>query len=108
MNHQGLRTIAYGTLRDFGIRHPPVMPAINAWYKIASCKDVVWQKPQDVVKTFGVSWVDVLRCDRVCINLSGNKVRLFIKVEYGYGMAFVRCIGWHKDYDSLGNNIHLI
>jgi mRNA interferase HigB len=84
------------------------MPAINAWYKIARSKDIWWQKPQDVVKTFGVSRVDILQGNRVCINLAGNHVRLILKVEYGLGMAFVRWIGWHKDYDALGNNIHKI
>ena len=103
-----MRVIAYATLRDFGIRHPQVMPAINAWYKIARSKDIWWQKPQDVVKTFGVSRVDILQGNRVCINLAGNHVRLILKVEYGLGMAFVRWIGWHKDYDALGNNIHKI
>ena len=103
-----MRIIAYGTLRDFGLRHSQVMPAISAWYKIARSKDVQWQKPQDVVKTFGASRVDILQWDRVCINLAGNQVRLIIKVEYGYGMAFVRWIGWHKDYDTLGNTIHTI
>jgi len=103
-----LRIIAYGMLRDFGVRHPHVMPSINAWYKIASSKDVMWQKPQDAVETFGVSRVDILQSDRVCINLAGNKVRLILKVEYGYRMAFVRWIGWHKDYDALGNTIYKI
>ena len=84
------------------------MPSIAAWYKIVTSKKVDWQKPQDVVETFGSGRVDILRNDRVCIDLAGNQVRLILKVEYGYGMAFVRWIGWHKDYDLLGNDIHTI
>ncbi|MEO5905142.1 MAG: type II toxin-antitoxin system HigB family toxin, partial [Saprospiraceae bacterium] len=62
----------------------------------------------DVVTTFGGARVDVLKNNRVCIDLAGNHVRLVLKVEYGYGMAFVRWIGWHKDYNGLGNTIHII
>ena len=57
---------------------------------------------------YWVSRVDILQGDRVCINMACNQVRLILKVEYGYGMAFVRWIGWHKDYDALGNRIHKI
>ncbi len=84
------------------------MPAIAAWYKIARSKDVDWQKPQDVVDTFGIGRVDILQNDRVCINLGGNNARIVLKIEYGYHLAFVRWIGWHKDYNRLGDKIHTI
>ena len=84
------------------------MPAISAWYKIVKCKEVHWQKPQDVVRMFGASRVDILQKDRICIDLGGNNVRIILKVEYGYGIAYVRWIGWHKDYDRLGNKIYSI
>lgn len=103
-----MRIIAYATLRDFGKKHPGVMPAINAWYKIAASKKVSWNKPQDVVATFGQTRVDILQNDRVCIDLGGNQVRIVLKIEYGFGIAFVRWIGWHKDYSKLGKKIHTI
>ena len=84
------------------------MASISAWYKVVKCKEVVWKKPQDVVNMFGVARVDILQRDRVSINLGGNNVRPILKVEYGYGIAFVRWIGWHKDYDKLGDKIFSI
>lgn len=84
------------------------MSAIAAWYKIAKSKEVDWRKPQDVVTTFGIERVDILKNDRVCIDLAGHHVRLILKIEYGCGMAFVRWIGLHKDYDLLGDDIHTI
>lgn len=101
-----MRIITYASIREFGDQNPNIIPAIAAWYKIVKCADVDWQKPQDVVTTFGAARVDTLRNDRVCINLGGNNVRIILKVEYGYGMAFVRWIGWHKDYEKLGDKIH--
>lgn len=108
LNHQELRIITFGTLREFGLKHPQVMPAINAWYKVASKKTVIWQTPQDVVRTFGQSRVDILQNDRVCINLAGNQLRLVLKIKYRNRIAYVRWIGWHKDYDNLKNNIYTI
>lgn len=103
-----VRIITYTSLCEFGEKHPRTMPAIIAWYKIVKSKDVIWKKPQDVVFMFGVSRVDILQRDRVCINLGGNNVRIILKVEYGFGIAFVRWIGWHKDYDKLGDKINSI
>ena len=103
-----MRIITYARLRTFGMKNPHVMPSIASWYKIAKSNHVFWEKPQDVVTTFGFGRVDILKNDRVRIDLAGNHVRLILKIEYGSGMAFVRWIGWHKDYDALGNNIHTI
>lgn len=103
-----LRIFTYAPLREFGEAHPRIMPAITAWYEIAKRKEVDWQKPQDVVETFGISRVDVLKYDRVCIDLAGNQVRLILRVRYGKGRAYVRWIGWHKDYDKLGDDIYTI
>jgi len=90
------------------LEHPQVLSSIDTWYKVVCSKSIIWHKPQDVVKTFGSTRVDILQNDSVCINLAGNQVRLVIKVEYGHGMAFVRWIGWHKDYTLLKNKIHTI
>ena len=103
-----MRIITYATLREFGERNPIIMPAISAWFKIVKSKNVDWQMPQDVVTTFGAGRVDILKNDRVCIDLSGNQVRLILRVRYGIGKANVRWIGWHKDYEKLGDNIHSI
>ena len=103
-----MRIIAYAILREFGEQNPTVMPAISAWYKIVKSRSIDWKRPKDIVDLFGQERVDILHNDRVCINIGGNKVRLILKVEYGFGMAFVRWIGWHKDYDQLGKSIHSI
>jgi mRNA interferase HigB len=103
-----VRIITFAALRDFGDKNPQIIPAIAAWYKIVKSKEVNWKKPQDVVTMFGAARVDILQGDRVCINLGGNSVRIILKVEYGYGLAFVRWIGWHKEYDRLGKKIHSV
>lgn len=103
-----MRIIAYATLRKFGDEHPQVRNSIRLWFRAVRKKDIDWKTPQGVIDAFGEKRVDILKNNRVCIDLAGNKVRLVLKVEYGQGMAFVRWIGWHKDYSRLGEDIHCI
>jgi mRNA interferase HigB len=102
-----LRIIAYKTLREFGDDNAPVKSSVDAWYKVVKSRNMIWKKPQDVVEAFGATRTDILGNDRVCIDISGNDIRIILKVKYGHGLAFVRWIGWHKDYDKLTdiNNI---
>jgi|GEM_PF-1960356 len=102
-----LRIIAYKTLREFGERNASVKGSVDAWYKVAKSQEMIWTKPQDVVDSFGISRVDILGNDRVCIDISGNNVRIILKVKYGYGRAFVRWIGWHKDYNKLSDIMNI-
>lgn len=75
---------------------------------MAKSKEVDWQKPQDVVDTFGAKRVDILKNDRVCIDIAGNHIRVILKINYEWSTAYVRWIGWHKDYDQLGDDIHTL
>ncbi|MEP6795319.1 MAG: type II toxin-antitoxin system HigB family toxin [Saprospiraceae bacterium] len=103
-----MRIITNKPLREFGDVNSHARNSIEDWYKLASSRMVIWNKPQDVVKTFGERNVDILQNNRVCIDIKGNDIRVVLKVEYGRGMAFVKWIGWHKDYERLGKNIHSI
>ena len=85
----------------FGDNHPSKAQAILDFIKYTKRKEVHWNKPQDVVTSYGVARVDILANDRVCIDIAGNDVRVILKVDYGYGRCYVRWIGLHKDYDKL-------
>jgi len=102
-----LRIISYRILREFGDRNASVKSSIDSWYKVVRTQNVVWEKPQDVVDTFGATRVDIIGNNRVIINLSGNDIRVVLLVKYGHGRAFVRWIGWHKDYTKLDDITHI-
>ncbi|MCZ6853394.1 MAG: type II toxin-antitoxin system HigB family toxin [Gammaproteobacteria bacterium] len=39
--------------------------------------------------------------NRVIFNISGNKYRLIVHVNYGFGIVYIKFIGTHTDYDRI-------
>ncbi len=62
----------------------------------------------DAVKTFGSGNVDVLKNNRLCINVKGNDLRIILSMNYTKNTVFIKWIGWHKDYDRLGASVHTL
>ena len=92
-----MNIIAFRTIREFFEEHPICEDSLRTWYTIL--KQQNWEKPQDVVEAFGPSSVDVLKNDRVCIDVKGNHIRVILRVNYESNTCFIRWIGWHKDYN---------
>lgn len=43
--------------------------------------------------------------NRVVFNISGNKYRLIVKVDYDFQVIFIRFIGSHAEYDKVDASI---
>jgi mRNA interferase HigB len=84
---------------EFALKHPTLKAAIVVF--LEQVKHADWKTPQDVIETFGVERTDTFTYERVCINIGGGKCRAIIKVRYGYGKAYHRWIGLHKDCNNL-------
>ena len=101
-----MRDIAFRTIREFYEYHPMTKRSLSTWYTIL--KSQIWKKPLDAVKTFGAGNVDVLKNNRLCIDVKGNDLRIILSMNYSKNTAFIKWIGWHKDYDRLDESIHTI
>ncbi|RLD17724.1 MAG: type II toxin-antitoxin system HigB family toxin [Bacteroidetes bacterium] len=101
-----MNVIAYRSIREFYEKHPSTKQGLRTWYTIL--KSQVWKKPQDAVTTFGAKRVDILKNNRLCIDVKGNHIRVILSMHYEKNTAFIKWLGWHKDYDKLGNNVHTI
>ena len=94
-----MRIIARKTLKRFweAPGHHDCEQALRAWF--AEAKKARWKRPQDIKDHYrSASFVGP---DRVVFNLCGNKYRLIVAVDYGYGIVFVRFIGTHAQYDRV-------
>lgn len=94
-----MRVIAKRTLREFWEK-PDCADAeqpLKAWYSEARNAD--WKKPQDIKERYRQA--SFLKDNRVVFNIAGNKYRLIVKINYPFGIVYVRFIGTHKQYDAI-------
>ena len=92
-----MRVIAKRTLRDFWIKHTDCVDQLKAWYYEAERA-----KPSNIMMEYPRA--SILNNNRVCFNIKGNSYRLIIKINYDYGIVWLRFIGTHAEYDKIDAN----
>ena len=92
-----MRIIAKGTIRDYWIANPKSEHSLLDWYDTA--KNCEWQSPNDVKLTYGNA--SIIANNRVVFNIAGNKYRLVVEMQYQAGIAWVKFIGTHVQYDKI-------
>ena len=98
-----MRVIALRTLLDSCESHVHGREArqpVLAWHDEA--KRATWKTPADVKAQYRNA--SVLKNNRVVFNIGGNKFRLVVKIHYDRGIAYVRFIGTHAEYDAVDAN----
>lgn len=95
-----MRVISRSTLRDFWTVHTDCEQQLKSWYKEAT--EAQWEKPEDIKKIYRTS--SILQGNRVVFNIKGNTYRLIIKINYEFGIIWIRFIGTHAEYDKIDAN----
>ena len=92
------------TLKAFWKLHAPAKAPLVAWLKEA--EQARWQSTADIRARYrSADFVG----DKVVFNIGGNKYRLVVRFKYAdpsakpplNGIALVRFIGTHADYDKI-------
>lgn len=92
-----MRVIAKKTLKDFWVKHPDCEQQLKAWYQEAEHSK--WKGPHDVKRNYPST--SILENNRVVFNIKGNHYRLIVRVNYDYGILWIRFIGTHAQYDKI-------
>ncbi|MCF8254969.1 MAG: type II toxin-antitoxin system HigB family toxin [Bacteroidia bacterium] len=92
-----MRVIAKKTLREFWEKHNDCEQQLKAWYEEAL--SAVWKTPIDIKRDYPIA--SILGDNRVVFNIKGNNYRLIVKINYRFGMVWIRFIGTHADYDAI-------
>ena len=95
-----MRVFAKRSLREFWIKHNDCEEQLKAWYHEAEKAE--WKKPSDIVSEYPN--VSIIQGNRVCFNIKGNTYRLIVKINYDYGLVWIRFIGTHAEYDKINAN----
>jgi len=96
-----VHVIARRTLKEFHEKHKDAQGFLEAWYY--ELKHAEWKSPADIKKHYRSA--SVLRDSRIVFNISGNKYRLVVKVNYPTQTVFIRFIGTHKEYDRINPEV---
>ena len=94
-----MRIISRKKLRLFWERpeYSDAEQPLRAWFKEAS--DADWATPAAIKAAFRTA--SVVANNRVVFNISGNKYRLVVSVNYPYRVMNIRFIGTHAQYDRI-------
>lgn len=96
-----MRIIKRSTLRAFWQANPAAEQALKAWFQEARTAD--WKTPHEVKARY--AHASIIADNRVVFNIAGNRYRLVVKFNYDYGLAYIRFVGTHAEYDSINAGI---
>lgn len=96
-----MRVISRKSLKEFWIKHPQAENPLKAWF--AETEKALWNTPQDIKVHYRSA--DFLKDNKVIFNISGNKYRLIVKVNYSFKIVYIRYVGTHKEYDKIDPEI---
>ena len=92
-----MRIIAVNTLREYWEKYPKTEQPLKAW--VQEIEQSNWESPQALKLKY--SHASILSGKRVVFNISGNKFRLIVDIEYRLKIVFVVWFGLHTEYDLI-------
>lgn len=95
-----MRVIAKRTLKEFWDKHKDCEHQLKTWYHEADKAN--WNTPSEIKREYPNA--SFLAENRVCFNIKGHHYRLIVKVNYDFGIVWIRFIGTHKEYDKINAN----
>lgn len=97
MLRNAMRIIARNRVMAFWAKHPASKASLLHWLHMT--KAAQWQNGSDVQAAF--SKAKVLNDERVRFEVAGGDFRLIAAFDFRRGIAFVKFIGTHAEYDKV-------
>jgi mRNA interferase HigB len=94
-----VRVIAKSTLKRFWEQpgHADARRPLECWHEEAAKAE--WTSPQAIKRQYATA--SICANNRVVFNVGGNKYRLVVEMQYRAGIAWVKFIGTHAQYDQI-------
>lgn len=89
--------IARSTLAAFIDRHPETRASLTHWQSVL--KAATWTNALEVQSAF--SKAKALNGERVRFEVAGGDYRLIAAFDFRRGIAFVKFVGTHAEYDRI-------
>lgn len=95
-----MRVISKKILREFWEKHNDCEQQLKSWYR--ETENATWQNINELKSDYPSA--SVLKNNRICFGIKGNKYRLIVRINYDYQMVWIRFVGTHGDYDKIDAN----
>jgi len=94
-----MRVISKKTIKEFYEQalYQNSKEALQSWYK--EVINASWENPNDIKKQYRSA--SLVKDNKVVFNISGNKYRLIVKINYFAQIVYIKFIGTHKQYDKI-------
>ena len=96
-NIENVRVIARRTLREYWEKHKDCEQQLKAWYQEAERAN--WTSPNDIKQDYPNA--SIIEDNRMVFNIKGNHYRLIVRINYDYGIVWIRFVGTHAKYDKI-------
>jgi len=73
---------------------------LKSWYD--EVKKATWKTPNEIKAQY--TNASILKDNRVVFNIHGNSYRLIVKINYDFGVIYIRFVGTHEAYDKINAN----
>jgi mRNA interferase HigB len=92
-----MRIIAKRTVTEYGAKNPAARASLEHWLRVTNM--AVWTSTNDVQAAF--SKAKVLNAERVRFEVAGGDFRMICAFDFRRGIAFVKFVGTHAEYDRI-------
>lgn len=92
-----MRVVATNTLKEYWEKYPPSQQSLKAWMQEVEMSS--WDTPQSLKLKYRTA--SILSGKRVVFNISGNKYRLIVDIEFRLKIVFITWFGTHSEYDLI-------
>ena len=92
-----MRIIAWSVLSLYSDRHPETKVPLRRWRTLV--KTASWTSMDDV--RLAAPNVRVLNGERARFEIAGGNFRMIVAFDFARGIAFVKFIGTHAEYDRI-------
>lgn len=92
-----MRIFNKSAIEQYAKAHAPARDSLQSWY--AEAVEAVWTTPERVLAQFPKA--SIIANNRVMFDISGNRYRLIVSMNYKFQSAYIKFFGTHAEYDRI-------
>jgi mRNA interferase HigB len=92
-----MRIIAWSVLSSYAEKHPEAKAPLHRWRTLV--RAAKWNSMDEV--RLAAPNAKIPNGERVRFEIAGGNFRMIVAFDFGRGIAFIKFIGTHADYDRI-------